>query len=319
VAHSILFLRTQPCILHRYHYQQDIFRLYIAPKPKALLKFQLHESVSSEIELASSASARLKQHTDTLIKKAYKTFVLSLVGLSFIIFWGGALVISWTYVPLFKALNRHDQQKRWRVNQRIIRYLFGLFCLQLRSLRLINIDPKRYETSQDDSAFVLLANHPTLIDVIVLLATYKNVCCVVKESVYKGILVGPLLQEAGYICGGQAQTTRVSEILAEGIERLNQGMRVLIFPEGTRSPTGDLHKFQRSGFEMAARAEVPIHITHIYCEPHVLRKGKPWYDMSDQFVKYEITELPSLTIQQGRNNVRTAMDTVRQQLLSFRP
>lgn len=246
------------------------------------------------------------------------SLVLPLVGMCFGIFWAGAFIVSWTYVPMVRVWHRNNLHARWRHNQRLIRRLFYAFCQLARALRLVDVRPIQYSVEQTSGASVLLVNHPSLFDVVALLATYENICCVVKESVYHGILVGPLLRDAGYICGGRGQTSRVSEILRDGIDRLDKGHRVLIFPEGTRSPAQGLHKFQRSGFEMAARAQVPAQIAHIHCHPPLLRKGKPWHDFPGPLVRYEITELATLTIKSGRNNVRSAMKQVHDQLSDFR-
>jgi 1-acyl-sn-glycerol-3-phosphate acyltransferase len=271
------------------------------------------------MSLAAYAKGRLGHERPNMLKQCYRWFVLTLVGISFIVFWSNSLVASWTYVPVLKLWFRKDINARWTLNQKLIRGFFRLFCFLLRGLRLIDVNPRHYQIKNIDGPFVLVANHPTLIDVIALLATYENICCVVKKSVYDGILVGPLLKEAGYICGASGRLTLTSKILSEGLDRLDKNQSVLIFPEGTRSPSDGLHKFQRTAFEMAARAQVPMLAAHIQCDPHVLRKGKPWHDMSDCFVRYEITELPPLTIEQGRNNVRSAMVTVREQLESFAP
>ena len=43
-------------------------------------------------------------------------------------------------------------------------------------------------------AFVLIANHPTLIDVVILSSLYPRLCCVAKPALFRNPLVGPLLR-----------------------------------------------------------------------------------------------------------------------------
>jgi hypothetical protein len=49
-------------------------------------------------------------------------------------------------------------------------------------------------------------------------------------------------------------------------------MRAIVFPEGTRSPPGDLHRFGRIAFEIACRANVPLASLTITCEPIYMSK-----------------------------------------------
>ena len=79
--------------------------------------------------------------------------------------------------------------------------------------------------------------------------------------------------------------------MAEALERLRDGMPVLIFPEGTRSPEGGLRAFKRGAFEIAYRAGVPIVPLFIRCQPPVLSKEAPWYRAPRIPPRYTITRL----------------------------
>ena len=48
------------------------------------------------------------------------------------------------------------------------------------------------------------------------------------------------------------------QVLSEGQDRINKGMHVLFFPEGTRVEAGNIQPYSRSSFELASRANVPV-------------------------------------------------------------
>jgi 1-acyl-sn-glycerol-3-phosphate acyltransferase len=60
------------------------------------------------------------------------------------------------------------------------------------------------------------------------------------------------------------------------------GFDVLVFPEGTRSPVGSLQPFHRGAFELAARANVPLVLLKLTCEPSALSKRLPIWKVADR-------------------------------------
>jgi 1-acyl-sn-glycerol-3-phosphate acyltransferase len=68
-----------------------------------------------------------------------------------------------------------------------------------------------------------------------------------------------------------------------------------VFPEGTRSPQGGLRRFRRGPFEIACRADVPVVPVLIRCEPLVLAKEMPWYDVGLRTAFLTVTRLPAMS------------------------
>lgn len=248
-----------------------------------------------------------------------KTLVIGLSGLSFVIFWGCSIVVSWIWVPLVKLAAGRDVARVERHCQWIIRWFFRFFCHLMRGLRLIDVDRRCLNATPPDGPYVLVANHPTLIDVVALLASYDRICCVVKPSHMRGWIVGPLLRGAAYIEGAGARGPGgASDVIEASLDRIAKGYAVLIFPEGTRSPLDAMHKFQRSAFEVAARADVPLVPVHVHCSPPTLGKGVPWYVVPSRTVDYRLTQLSSIRIPHDRKSVREAATAVRSQLMGSR-
>jgi 1-acyl-sn-glycerol-3-phosphate acyltransferase len=197
-----------------------------------------------------------------------------LVASAFFFFWAGAVLLAWTLCPVL-AITHRDETARWRTCQRIVKRAFWLFHAYMRALTLVEIRVVGGETTRPPGPCVMVANHPTLVDVTAILASNENLVCVVKLSLINNVFVGRLLRSSGHINGGRGEAMDGAIIMQEAQRRLDAGLAVLIFPEGTRSPPGGMHPFRRGAFELARRAGVPLWPLFLTCNPPALSKGVP--------------------------------------------
>jgi 1-acyl-sn-glycerol-3-phosphate acyltransferase len=142
----------------------------------------------------------------------------------------------------------------------------------------------------------MIANHPTLVDVTALVATHPNMVIVVKRAMYRSPLLGRLLRYCGHIDAGDGGVFSGVAVMARALERLDDGISVLIFPEGTRSPERGLGRFQAGAFQIATRAQVPVVPVVITCEPPMLMRGQPWYSVPARTAEMRVTQLPSIPL-----------------------
>jgi 1-acyl-sn-glycerol-3-phosphate acyltransferase len=123
---------------------------------------------------------------------------------------------------------------------------------------------------------VIIANHPTFLDITAIIAKHDNVCCLVKPRIMDGFWFGPLLRGAGYISAGSGGGFSQLSMLREAESRLKDGLRVMIFPEGTRSPEAGVGTFQRGAFWLTEQADVPLVPLVLRCHPLALGRGTPF-------------------------------------------
>ena len=221
-----------------------------------------------------------------------------LVASAFFFFWVGAFVLTWTLCPLARWAVR-DELRRWRGVQRIVKRAFRLFHEYMRVLTLLEMRALDPRTPRPPGPIVMVANHPTLVDVTAILATYDDVCCVVKSSLMRSFFVGGLLRTCGHIDGGDGEAMSGAEVMREARRRLDAGMAVLIFPEGTRSPPGGMHSFRRGAFELAVRAGVPLLPLVVTCNPPALSKGLPFWKQPERVARLRIQPADALTLTDG--------------------
>jgi 1-acyl-sn-glycerol-3-phosphate acyltransferase len=109
-----------------------------------------------------------------------------------------------------------------------------------------------------------------------VLASIPRTCTAVRADLYDKFWLHPLLRGAGHFSAGFSNPLSGGSVVEASVERLAQGFRVLLFPEGTRSPAaGGLRRFGRTPFEVACRADVPVVALLIRENPPWLAKGAP--------------------------------------------
>jgi len=199
-----------------------------------------------------------------------------------ILFVGGAVVVRIAVLPLLwvvSLMTGYSVEKglRW-----ILRGLLSAFVVVLRVVGLVKVRYTGWDKRPVPGA-VIIANHPSLLDVVVLLAKLPDVICVAKSSLFRLPVFGPIIGAAGYLAND-----RIDECLTLGASALRRGTSLLVFPEGTRTPPGGrLHPFSPTGIGLAVRAGVPIVPILLRCSPACLFKGQKLWELHGAPFEFE--------------------------------
>ncbi|MGQ0505780.1 MAG: lysophospholipid acyltransferase family protein [Myxococcaceae bacterium] len=128
--------------------------------------------------------------------------------------------------------------------------------------------------------YLICANHASVCDIIMLLAAWPYFKFITKPAVFyfPPLLVNVRL--AGYIKAARGEDGGSERVLADCIRTLNRGNHVLVFPEGTRSPTDKTIRFRQGPFVIAQKAGVKVLPVAISGTHRVLPKGSFWYDFA---------------------------------------
>ena len=186
-----------------------------------------------------------------------------------------SLLLAFVVLPLLRLWPEAGEQRELRA-QAATHWFARAYLRALRILRVLRIEYLGLEKLNEPGSLVV-ANHPTLLDVLVLLAAMPQADCVVKESYYTNPFLGGAAKGAGYIPSRDGPG-----IVAECVTRLRRGRSVVIFPEGTRSPPHELGPFARGAAHISLRAGCdPVPVT-IRCDPVTLYKGQTWWDVPER-------------------------------------
>lgn len=109
-----------------------------------------------------------------------------------------------------------------------------------------------------DRAYVLVANHTSIADVVLLFCLYRQFKWVSKTAVFKLPFLGWNMWLSGYVPLVRGDKESVRKMLAACKRWLERGMSILMFPEGTRSPDGQLLPFKPGAFVLATELGVPV-------------------------------------------------------------
>ena len=230
-----------------------------------------------------------------MLRQVYLLGRIGLAGLAFLSFWVGGLLIGSLILPLTRWRHRRGSvMERAVACQRWVQRSFVLLHAYMRVCGLLHFQPKMVDASVPGTRFVMVANHPTLVDVAALAAVFGRITCIAKRPLFRTPILGAILRSCAYIDGGNGDALSGALVVSRALELLALEMPVLVFPEGTRSPAGDLGRLKRGAFEIACRANVPLLPVVIRCEPAALSKSHAWYQIPPRTAFFTVTRLPPM-------------------------
>lgn len=165
-----------------------------------------------------------------------------------------------------------------------IHHAFRAFLKLASALRLIRVTLRGADRLAGAGACVIVANHPTLLDVVLLVALLPQADCVIKASAWRNPYFRRIVRAAGYVPNSDGP-----ELLAACVARIQNGRRLLLFPEGTRSPRdGGIAGFHRGAARIALASGCDIVPVVIRCDPPTLGKGERWFHVPDRVISLTV-------------------------------
>jgi 1-acyl-sn-glycerol-3-phosphate acyltransferase len=130
------------------------------------------------------------------------------------------------------------------------------WILRVCGIRVVRAGIERIDPRQP---YVIMSNHQSAVDIAaIVVALPVSFRFVAKRELTWIPLFGWALVLGGHVIIDRGRRERAVESLSRAARRVRRGTNVIIFPEGTRSPTGALREFKSGGFHLAMEAGVPI-------------------------------------------------------------
>ena len=120
--------------------------------------------------------------------------------------------------------------------------------------------------------YVVVSNHESFVDILLISHLPTEMKWMSKIEILKIPLVGWMMRLARDIPLTRGDTDSAAAALEASRERLDSKVSVMIFPEGTRSKTGELRPFKSGAFRLAIEAQLPILPLAVYGTRDALRK-----------------------------------------------
>lgn len=136
---------------------------------------------------------------------------------------------------------------------------------------------------------IIIANHQSFIDIINVLSISPKIVCVTKSWVVNSPLFGPLTKFCDFYNADEGS----SEMAEKMRQCTDEGYSIVIFPEGTRSDDGEIHRFHKGAFLLAEQLELDITPMVIYGNGMVASKSQP-LNLKDGWIVNKI--LPRIAV-----------------------
>lgn len=157
---------------------------------------------------------------------------------------------------------------------RLMHYLCVLWARAIILLSGVKLDVRGLENVPRDQSVLFLSNHQGAFDIPALQSVLPvQFRWVAKKSLFKVPFVGWSMRLAGYISIDRENPVEAMKSMDEAAEKMSKGTSVVIFPEGTRSESGELLPFKRGAFMLARKSGRPIVPVAIKGTNRIMRKG----------------------------------------------
>jgi len=191
-------------------------------------------------------------------------------GLSFATFGLAGLLLGGIAFPLSRLVPLSPRRRR-EFGSRVVRVGFHAFIQFMRGLGLLTYELRGGERLGRPGQLIL-ANHPSLIDVVFLIGFTPRAGCVVKAALWRNPFTRGVVSSAGYV-----PNAPTDEMIEGAAGALGEGQALIMFPEGTRTTPGSPLEFHRGAAVVAIRAARVITPVYITVSPTTLTKREPWY------------------------------------------
>ena len=115
------------------------------------------------------------------------------------------------------------------------------------------------ERLNSQSTYIFMPNHASFLDTLL---AFAYIPCdfrdVIKEEVFSIPLLGLVLRRSGQIPMDRNNPWKALRSLREAADLLKEGVSVLVFPEGTRTPNGEIQEFKTALFILPIRSRIPV-------------------------------------------------------------
>lgn len=210
-------------------------------------------------------------------------------GFCFLVFGLGGLLLGLVLFPLLRLVV-HKPQGRSRTARRVIQGLFKCFVGLMRGLGVLTYEVKG-RTCLRQRGLLIVANHPSLIDVVFLMSIVDNADCIVKAGLARNIFTWGPVTAADFVFNDSG-----AGLVQDCIDSMKAGSNLIIFPEGTRTSSSGAQPLQRGAANVSVRSGCDITPVRISVSPATLGRGQRWYQVPQRRPHFILEFEPDIAV-----------------------
>ena len=164
----------------------------------------------------------------------------------FAFFGFNSLILAFVLFPIMHCLSGFSEQKFKKLARKFNHQFFKIFVKISIILGAVHVSVQNKEALEKIHSKVVIANHPSLFDVVILFSLIPNADCIVKGELIQNRFISIIIKNL-YIPNNipfdeQLERARIS---------MDEGNNLIIFPEGTRSKPGEPWEFKKGAARFA--------------------------------------------------------------------
>ncbi|GHV83118.1 hypothetical protein AGMMS50212_04580 [Spirochaetia bacterium] len=174
----------------------------------------------------------------------------------FILFGFGTLILIIFVFPCMSFFIK-PKERFQRDGRRTVSATWHFFCTVMKIVKVTDIKVDNPAAYKNLRSKIIVANHPSLLDVVIIISLIPNANCIVNGALLKNI-VGGVVRRL-YI----SNTLDFETLCDECNKTLNEGNCLVIFPEGSRTPREGYLPLKRDAARLSiltGKPIIPIHI-----------------------------------------------------------
>lgn len=216
-----------------------------------------------------NSSLSRRQHGNLLMSSLRRVYEYCVFYGGFTLFGLASLIWSFIAGLLYPILPRRIGKP---LGQWMIMGGFRWFLAMLKLSGIVHLDLKALDVLRDERSLIIAPNHPSLLDVVLVVSRLPRVTCIMKAEIWGNVFLGGGARLAGYICNESP-----SDMVKVAAKVLTEGDQLLVFPEGTRTVTPPINNFKGGSVLMAKKAGAPVQTVFIETDSPFLSKHWPLF------------------------------------------
>ena len=196
-----------------------------------------------------------------------------------------AFFLNTFVLPIAKMFFNETEYKYFASD--VIHFLWG----KLKYSGLTNDNIKNYVELKSIKNKVIVATHPSFIDIVILIGLIPRTTCFVKQELTKNPLLSNIIKSI-FI----SNDVEIEELKKESKTMLDLGFNVVIFPSGTRHRNEEHPKLKKGASLIAINSHKNIVPVKMYSDGEFMFIHKPIYDVDKKRVEFYVEKLEEIDV-----------------------